>query len=137
MDGQVLTLQAIQLSYTEKAEMAEGSGPINDSFIETALKVHKVVFSVPAVADLLLFCDSEYNTHNPFDYIFKLDNIMRRAKGEGMTWVFYALHGAWKYNFLSGAGLSTMSIDGKTPGCNGKGVVEVDIYTKKIPGRLP
>eukprot|EP00974_Lingulodinium_polyedra_P072303 6997935-Lingulodinium_polyedra.AAC.1 len=132
LDGQVLTLQAIQQSYKEKVKMAEGSEPISDSFIEAALKVHKVVFSVPAIANLLLFCDSEYNTNNPFDYIFKIEKIMRRAKGEDMTWVFYALHDAWKYNFLSDSSLSTRAIDGKSPGSNGKGVVEVVIYKKKI-----
>lgn len=125
-----LTTQQLQEEY-KKVKLGTNSEEVSDTFIEMALKVHRTCFSVPSIMKLLLMCDSEYGSQNPFDYLTKLDKISRRAKGDELAWVFHALHDAWKYGFMTDSGLSLRSIEGKGT-LAGKSVVDIAIFKKKL-----
>ncbi|CAK0797157.1 unnamed protein product [Prorocentrum cordatum] len=125
-----LTTLQLQEEY-KKVKLGSYSEVISDTFIEMALKVHKTCFGIQSISKLLLMCGSEYGSRNPFDYLTKLDKISRRAKGDELSWVFHALHDAWKYGFMTDSGLSLRSIEGKGA-LAGKSVVDIAIFKKKL-----
>ncbi|CAK0896993.1 unnamed protein product [Prorocentrum cordatum] len=125
-----LTTLQLQEEY-KKVKLGSYSEEISDTFIEMALKVHKTCFGIQSISKLLLMCDSEYGSRNPFDYLTKLDKISRRAKGDELSWVFHALHDAWKYGFMTDSGLSLRSIEGKGT-LAGKSVVDIAIFKMKL-----
>ena len=76
-----------------------------------------------------LLHDCRYTTSNPFDSLYKLDFICRRAKGNvDMHWVFHGLHDAWTNHIMADSGLSVRSIQGK--GC--RSVVGVMLHKAKV-----
>ncbi len=127
---------AIAEAYKSNVKLAETSEELTDAFIDGAIRVHKLMFTIPAVRSVLLHADNLHGVKSPWDSVHKLDKIARRAKGpEALTWVVRGLDFFWETGALRD-GFGIRAIEGKGPGQYGKGLVDLMLYKRTLRDSL-
>ncbi|CAL1153610.1 unnamed protein product [Cladocopium goreaui] len=75
---------------------------VTESFVETAVSLHKRVFSNTKLLDLLLEADECPSDANPFNSYTKLQVIVHKAKSpRNVEWCFCAMKWGWKSELIS------------------------------------
>lgn len=75
--------------FNNRAELAASSEPVNVDFIQKALAVHSLAFSLPRVLTAISTLESLCKKNSPYDALGKLHGIVRKAKDAPVIeWVF-------------------------------------------------
>ncbi|CAL1126898.1 unnamed protein product [Cladocopium goreaui] len=86
----------------DEEKIAQWKRYVTESFVETAVSLHKRVFSNTKLLDLLLEADECPSDANPFNSYTKLQVIVHKAKSpRNVEWCFCAMKWGWKSELIS------------------------------------
>ena len=88
------TFGAIQVAkmYDERMVYARTTEKVKDSFVDSAMTIHKRVFSLPVASPWLEWCDDVLTDRSPWKSIYMLQAIVDRAQtSERISWAVWSL----------------------------------------------
>ena len=130
--GQALTVDQVAELYSQKVRMSNVSEPVSRNFVLSAIRVHKVLFSVPFIRIFLMTCEDKHGVRNPFDSIQKLDVIGMRLKDSAdLKWAITCLCDMWQMGSV-GETIGERQLKGQAPGMQGKGLVELAMLKRSL-----
>jgi len=75
--------------FNKRAELAQGSDPVNVDFVQNALSVYEKALCLPDVVVAIEKLEAKCQKNSPFDSMAKLAGIVRKAKDPlAIQWVF-------------------------------------------------
>jgi hypothetical protein len=72
---------------------------------------------------------------NPFDVVTKLDAIARRSRTADCIWIMAGLLDFWQLGLFE-CGFGKRTAEGKAPGQNGKGLIDLMLYKRSFRDEL-
>lgn len=112
--------------YAANVQQCPGTDPLSDAFIDNALTVHNRALSLPVVKDAVLQMDSDHGHSSPFNSVYKMYAIIKRAgDASKITWCFLALADLVKSKLLSPLDVTVRALQGNA---NAKGLVDLLLF---------
>lgn len=133
-------LEMVQ-EWSSNLNVSNMSEKIDKDYIDVCLVIHDRLLSISAVRDTVLECEELFQKRTPFDSIYKLEVIARRAikranvlNEDKAIWVARSLKDMVQNGDYTGAELSVRALSGKGQG--GRGLVDLILYKLDIHGFL-
>ena len=114
--GGKLSSAAVAKKYAANVKYARTSTPVSDSFVDSALTIHKRIFSVPAANDVLVYADEYFTikSEHPFSSVYVLQAIIDRCpERDGnvkLVWAMEGLLDSFLNGFINKSHLSVASL---------------------------
>eukprot|EP00959_Pyramimonas_sp_CCMP1952_P474786 9503848-Pyramimonas_sp.AAC.2 len=121
--GTTLSAETLSKMYSEKGELNDLSESVSKSFVDAASTCHRRALSIPSIRDLLLKCEAQYGIVNPFQSIYTLEALVKRAETEdNIMWAIASILHALKARYMMVSEINSRTVVGK--GTGGKGIVD-------------
>ena len=114
--GGKLSSAAVAKKYAANVKYARTSTPVSDSFVDSALTIHKRIFSVPTANDVLVYADEYFTikSEHPFSSVYVLQAIIDRCpERDGhvkLVWAMEGLLDSFLNGFINKSHLSVASL---------------------------
>jgi len=112
--------------YAANVQHTPGTESLSDAFIDNALTVYNRALNLPVVKDAVVLMDSEHGHMSPFNSVYKMYAIIKRAgDASKITWCFLALTDLVKSKLLGPQDVSVRSLQGSA---TAKGLVDLLLF---------
>jgi hypothetical protein len=90
--GQKVSAAALAKMYSDNVKFCPGSDPLSAAFIDEALTVFSRALSISTVRDAVAWCDEAFSHSSPFNSVYKMAAIIKRAgTPDKIEWVFLGI----------------------------------------------
>ena len=122
--------------YTEKLGDGGGGEPITLSFIDKAFNIWDKALRKPEIQEVVLREESRREM-SMFNSVVGMNTLVTKAKTEdNIEYIFAAIQDGRRAGLLGPEHMVTRSLEGKIPGSNGKGLVDLLIFKKNMLAHL-
>jgi hypothetical protein len=113
-----------------------GGEPVTMSFIEKAFHIWDKALRKPEIQTVVLQEESRREL-SMFNSVVGMDTLVRKAKtDENIEFIFSAIQDGRRAGLLGPEHMVTRSLEGKIPGSNGKGLVDLLVFKKTMLAHL-
>ena len=115
------------LWYEEHCDLHDDEEHLSEAFFTAAVLVWEKAYSVPEVLECLQWLENNCGDKNPLNSVYKLEAIVKKCGGvaANITWAMTQTVSLYRRGDLKSEDFSLRSLEGKTTGANGKGIVDV------------
>jgi hypothetical protein len=112
--------------FAANVQQSPGTEPLSDAFIDNALTVYNRALNIPVVKDAVLQMDTDHGHASPFNSVYKMHAIVRRAGDSAkITWCFLSIVDCIKAKLLGPADVTVRSLAGNA---TSKGLVDLLLF---------
>ena len=118
--------------YNKRLKLSKNSEPITKSTVDCSFTIWERALQNPMIRDAVLR-QERHRQKSVFNSIYRMQGMISKAgSAEQIEWAFLMVEDYFEHGFASVDTFSTRSIEGRLPGANGKGIIDMYIWKKKL-----